>query len=161
VKAALTGHLVMSTLHTNDAPTTISRLMNMGVEPFLVATSVNLIMAQRLVRKVCRECREEMHLPPQALVDIGYSPEDAKEVKPVKGRGCNICNGTGFKGRIGLFEVLEVTDDVRELILCGASTLEIRDKAKEEGMLTLRQSGLVKIKNQIAALEEVIRETVI
>jgi len=161
VKAALTGHLVMSTLHTNDAPTTISRLMNMGVEPFLVATSVNLIMAQRLVRRVCRECRDVQNIPPQALVDIGFTPEEAKEVKPVKGKGCNICNGTGFKGRTGLFEVLEVTDDVRELILCGASALEIRDKAKEQGMLTLRYSGLAKIKNQVACMEEVVRETVL
>jgi type IV pilus assembly protein PilB len=161
VKAALTGHLVLSTLHTNDAPTTISRLMNMGVEPFLVATSVNLIMAQRLVRRVCKECKEDHEIPLQALVDIGYSPEEAKEVKPTKGRGCNICNGTGFKGRVGLFEVLGVTDDIRELVLCGASALEIRDKAKEQGMLTLRDSGLVKIKEGIAFIDEVIRETVL
>ena len=161
VKAALTGHLVLSTVHTNDAPSTVTRLMNMGIEPFLVATSVHLICAQRLVRRICKECNEEVPTPPQALVDIGFSPEDAKQVKVYRGLGCNSCHNSGFRGRIGLYEVLEVSDDIRELILCGASAIEIRDKAKEEGMLTLRESGLQKIKRGITTIDEVVRETVL
>jgi type IV pilus assembly protein PilB len=160
IKAALTGHLVLSTLHTNDAPSTISRLMNMGIEPFLVATSVNLIQAQRLIRRVCSECKDVHPTPPEALVEIGFTPQEAKEVKIFKGKGCQKCNGTGYKGRVGLYEVMEVTDDLRELILIGASSLELRKRAVEQGMLTLRQSGLVKIKNGITTIEEVVRETV-
>ncbi len=161
VKAALTGHLVLSTLHTNDAPSTISRLMNMGVEPFLVATSVHLICAQRLVRRVCTECKEEVKLPPQALIDIGYTPEEAKTAKAYKGRGCDRCNGSGYKGRTGLYEVMEINDELRELILVGASALELKKKAIEQGMLSLRRSGLVKIAAGMTTIEEVIRETVI
>jgi type IV pilus assembly protein PilB len=121
VKAALTGHLVLSTLHTNDAPSTINRLMNMGIEPFLVATSVNLICAQRLVRRICKECKEEIHMPTQALADVGFAIDEAPRLKLFKGRGCANCNNTGYRGRVGLFEVLEVSDEVRELILAGAS----------------------------------------
>jgi type IV pilus assembly protein PilB len=161
VKAALTGHLVLSTLHTNDAPSTISRLMNMGIEPFLVATSVHIICAQRLVRRICTECREEQDLPAQALIDIGFTPEEAKKVKASKGEGCDRCNGTGYKGRAGLYEVMEITDEVRELILVGASALELKKKAIEEGMITLRRSGLIKISHGITTIEEVIRETVV
>jgi len=161
VKAALTGHLVLSTVHTNDAPGTISRLMNMGIEPFLVATSVNVVVAQRLVRVVCKECKEVVKTPPQALIDIGYTPEEAKSVEPVEGKGCAMCNNTGFKGRIGLFEVMPLTDDMKELILSGASALEIRDKAKEEGMINLRYSGLAKIKSQVTSISEVVRDTVL
>jgi type IV pilus assembly protein PilB len=161
IKAALTGHLVLSTLHTNDAPSTISRLMNMGIEPFLVATSVNLIQAQRLIRRLCSECKDVHPTPPEALVEIGFTPQEAKEIKIYKGRGCQKCNGTGYKGRVGLYEVMEITDDIRELILIGASALELRKRAVESGMLTLRQSGLVKIKNGITTIEEVVRETVI
>ena len=160
IKAALTGHLVLSTLHTNDAPSTISRLMNMGIEPFLVATSVNLIQAQRLIRRVCSECKDVHPTPPEALVEVGFTPQEAKEVKIYKGKGCQRCNGTGYKGRVGLYEVMEITDDIRELILIGASALELRKRAVETGMLTLRQSGLVKIKNGITTVEEVVRETV-
>jgi type IV pilus assembly protein PilB len=160
VKAALTGHLVLSTLHTNDAPSTISRLMNMGIEPFLVATSVNLIQAQRLVRKICKECKADFSAPLEAMVDVGFPASVAKEVKSFKGVGCAACNGTGYKGRIGLYEVMEITDDLRELILVGASGLELRRKAIEEGMLTLRQSGLEKIRQGLTTLEEVVRETV-
>jgi len=160
VKAALTGHLVLSTLHTNDAPSTISRLMNMGIEPFLVATSVHIICAQRLVRRVCTECRVEQDLPEQALIDIGYTPEEAKKVKASKGEGCDRCNGTGYKGRAGLYEVMEISDEIRELILVGASALELKKKAIEEGMITLRRSGLIKISQGITTIEEVIRETV-
>ena len=160
VKAALTGHLVLSTLHTNDAPSTINRLMNMGIEPFLVATSVHLICAQRLVRRVCKECKEPHDVPVQTLVDVGYSPEEAKGVKVMKGRGCNTCNNTGYKGRVGLYEVLEVSDDVRELILSGASSIEIRAKAVEQGMISLRRSGLIKIMLGVTSIDEVVRETV-
>ncbi|MFQ5776633.1 MAG: type IV-A pilus assembly ATPase PilB [Terriglobia bacterium] len=161
VKAALTGHLVLSTLHTNDAPGTISRLMNMGVEPFLVATSVHLICAQRLVRRICSECKEEQQLPPQALIDVGFTPGEAKKVKTYKGKGCDNCNGTGYKGRAGLYEVMEINDDIRELILVGASAVELRKKSLEHGMITLRRSGLIKIADGIATIEEVIRETVL
>src|ERR1041384_2334404 len=160
IKAALTGHLVLSTLHTNDAPSTISRLMNMGIEPFLVATSVNLIQAQRLIRRVCSECKEVVHTPPEALVEIGFNAEESKTLKLYKGRGCTKCNNTGDKGRVGLYEVMEITDDIRELILIGASALELRKRAIENGMLTLRQSGLMKIRNGITTIEEVVRETV-
>ena len=161
VKAALTGHLVLSTLHTNDAPSTISRLMNMGIEPFLVATSVHIICAQRLVRRVCTECKQELDLPEQALIDIGFTPEEAKKVKASKGEGCDRCNGTGYKGRAGLYEVMEISDEIRELILVGASALELKKKAVEEGMITLRRSGLIKISLGITTIEEVIRETVL
>jgi type IV pilus assembly protein PilB len=161
IKAALTGHLVLSTLHTNDAPSTISRLMNMGIEPFLVATSVNLIQAQRLIRRICAECKTEHPMLPEALVEIGFSPEEAKTVKTYKGRGCEKCNNTGYKGRIGLYEVMEITDSIRELILIGASALELRKRAIEEGMITLRESGLHKIRSGITTVEEVVRETVI
>jgi len=160
IKAALTGHLVLSTLHTNDAPSTISRLMNMGIEPFLVATSVNLIQAQRLIRRVCVECKEAVPTPAEALVEIGFTAEEAREVKIYKGRGCGKCNNTGYKGRVGLYEVMEITDDIRELILIGASALELRKRAVENGMLTLRSSGLVKIRNGVTTIEEVVRETV-
>jgi type IV pilus assembly protein PilB len=160
IKAALTGHLVLSTLHTNDAPSTISRLMNMGIEPFLVATSVNLVCAQRLVRRVCRDCKEEVATSPKVLMDAGFSPEEAKTVKLFRGSGCTTCNGTGFKGRVGLYEVMEITDEVRELILVGASALELRKKAIENGMISLRSSGLRKLKDGITTIEETLRETV-
>ena len=161
VKAALTGHLVLSTLHTNDAPSTISRLMNMGIEPFLVATSVNLICAQRLVRRVCSNCKEELELPEQALIDAGYSPDEVKTTKIYHGKGCNTCNKGGYKGRTGLYEVMEVNDELRELILVGASALELKKKAIEQGMITLRRSGLVKVALGQTTLEEVLRETVL
>ncbi len=160
IKAALTGHLVLSTLHTNDAPSTISRLMNMGIEPFLVASSVNLICAQRLVRRVCAACRQPVPVPPAALVKIGFSPEDAAAVTPMKGKGCEKCNNTGFKGRVGLYEVMQVTDELKELILVGASGLELRRRAVEQGMIPLRESGLRKIKDGLTTIEEVVRETV-
>ncbi|MCM3904582.1 MAG: type IV-A pilus assembly ATPase PilB [Pyrinomonadaceae bacterium] len=160
IKAALTGHLVLSTLHTNDAPSTISRLMNMGIEPFLVATSVNLIQAQRLIRRVCKDCKSEHSMPPEALMEVGFSADDAKKLKTYKGKGCSTCNNTGYKGRIGLYEVMEVNDEIRELILIGASALELRKKAIEDGMITLRESGLQKIRDGLTTLEEVVRETV-
>ncbi len=161
VKAALTGHLVLSTLHTNDAPSTISRLMNMGIEPFLVATSVNLICAQRLVRRICAQCREPLQIQPEALVDAGYTPEEAATVVVQHGKGCGTCNNTGYKGRVGLYEVMELHDELRELVLVGASALELKKKALETGMITLRRSGLLKAAQGLTTMEEVLRETVL
>ncbi len=160
VKAALTGHLVLSTLHTNDAPSTINRLMNMGIEPFLVASSLNLVCAQRLVRRICTNCKIDDPLPPQALVTVGFTPELAETVVPKKGKGCEKCNQTGYKGRVGLYEVMEIAEELRELILVGASAIELRRKAIEEGMITLRGSGLRKIADGVTTIEEVVRETV-
>jgi len=160
IKAALTGHLVLSTLHTNDAPSTISRLMNMGIEPFLVATSVNLIQAQRLIRRVCKDCKQEHSIPAEAFIEVGFTIEEAKTMKTFKGKGCATCNNTGYKGRIGLYEVMEITDELRELILIGASALELRKKAVDDGMITLRESGLHKIRAGVTTIEEVVRETV-
>jgi type IV pilus assembly protein PilB len=161
IKAALTGHLVLSSVHTNDAPSTISRLLNMGIEPFLVATSVHLICAQRLIRKICPDCKIELKTPLQALVSAGFSQEEARQIETYKGEGCKTCNGTGYKGRIGMYEVMEIGEAIQELILMGASAREIRHKAVEEGMLTLRQSGLAKIKAGATTLDEVLRETVL
>ena len=161
IKAALTGHLVLSTLHTNDAPSTISRLVNMGIEPFLVATSVNIIQAQRLIRRICNNCREEVHFPPEGLVEVGFKPEEAKTLKMYRGRGCDTCLNTGYKGRVGLYEVMEITDELRELIIIGASAIELRKKAIELGMITLRESGLCKLRDGITTVEEVVKETVL
>jgi type IV pilus assembly protein PilB len=160
IKAALTGHLVLSTLHTNDAPSTVNRLMNMGIEPFLVASSLNLICAQRLVRRICTHCSEPHPTPAQALVQAGFSNDDARSVVPQHGRGCDKCNNTGYKGRVGLYEVMEITEELRELILVGASALELRRKAVDEGMITLRHSGLRKVKDGVTTIDEVVRETV-
>jgi type IV pilus assembly protein PilB len=170
VKASLTGHLVLSTLHTNDAPSTVSRLMNMGIEPFLVATSVNLIQAQRLIRRICTECKAPAKIQPpaQTLIELGFTPEEASKItiyegtgKTKDGRECPKCKGSGYKGRVGLYEVMEMNDELRELILIGASALELRKKAIEHGMLTLRRSGLRKIMEGITTIEEVVRETVL
>lgn len=161
IKAALTGHLVLSTLHTNDAPSTISRLVNMGIEPFLVATSINIIQAQRLIRLVCNNCKEEQKLPVEAFLEIGFSPDEADTMKAYKGKGCTICNGTGYKGRIGLYEVMEITDELRELIIIGASAIELRRKAIDLGMITLRGSGLYKLREGVTTIEEVVKETVL
>jgi type IV pilus assembly protein PilB len=160
VKAALTGHLVLSTLHTNDAPSTISRLMNMGIEPFLVASSLNLVCAQRLVRRICQHCTQPHPTPAAALMHAGFSAEHARTVVPKRGKGCERCNGTGYKGRVGLYEVMEVTEELRELILVGASSPELRRKAVDEGMLTLRHSGLRKVMDGVTTIDEVVRETV-
>jgi type IV pilus assembly protein PilB len=161
VKAALTGHLVLSTLHTNDAPSTVSRLVNMGIEPFLVGTAVNLIQAQRLVRRVCSKCKMDSDVPQKSLLDIGFAPDVAQGIAAKKGKGCANCNGTGYKGRVGLYEVMEITEGIRDLIMVGATAVEIKRKALEEGMLTLRMSGLEKIKDGVTTVEEVLRETVL
>jgi type IV pilus assembly protein PilB len=162
VKAALTGHLVLSTLHTNDAPSTVSRLVNMGIEPFLVGTAVNLIQAQRLIRRVCSNCKAEVtDVPAKTLIEVGFPPEAVGTFKLYKGKGCGTCNGTGYKGRVGLYEVMEISEGIRDLIMVGATSVEIKRKALEEGMLTLRMSGLEKIKAGITTIEEVLRETVV
>ena len=161
IKAALTGHLVLSTLHTNDAPSSINRMMNMGIEPFLVASSVNLIAAQRLVRRICASCKEAYEVPEQALVDLGFSQQESKTIKPFRGRGCERCSGTGFKGRVALYEVMDVDEDVRELILSGGSANELRQQALSNGMISLRASGLEKIRDGVTTIEEVMRETVL
>ncbi len=159
VKAALTGHLVLSTLHTNDAPSSVSRLLNMGIEPFLVASSVHLIGAQRLVRKLCPDCREPVPVPVQTLVEIGVPPEEAGEYTVLRGRGCRTCNNTGYKGRIAVFEIMPIGDEVREFILNGASTMEIKREAIRQGMRTLRMSALSKLRDGVTSLDEVVRAT--
>ncbi len=160
IKASLTGHLVLSTLHTNDAPGTVSRLMNMGIEPFLLATSLQAICAQRLVRRICVDCREEAPMSGNRLVELGFSSEEAREVQPVRGAGCTACNGTGYRGRIGLYEVMEVGESLRDTIILGASAVELKKKAIDGGMITLRRSGLIKVRDQLTTIEEVLRETV-
>ena len=160
VKAALTGHLVLSTLHTNDAPSTIIRLVDMGMEPFLVAGAVTLICAQRLVRRVCARCSEPDARPVTALADLGFDAAEAAAVVPRRGSGCDACSGTGYRGRLGLYEVMEVTDSLRSLILAGAPAGDLRRQAVEEGMVTLRQSGLSKIAQGVTTIDEVSRETV-
>jgi len=160
IKAALTGHLVFSTVHTNDAASTIMRLINMNVEPFLIADSVILIVAQRLVRRLCKKCKTQHKLPVKALIDMGFTPEEAETVQVFKPKGCEACNNTGYKGRIALFEVMPIDDDIREMILARAQSREIKKKAIEKGMITLRRSGLIKIKAGITSVEEVLRETV-
>jgi type IV pilus assembly protein PilB len=164
IKASLTGHLVLSTLHTNDAPSTINRLMNMGVEPFLVATSVNIICAQRLVRRLCTSCKavDSHHQPEEALYKVGFTPEEVQKgitfYKPV---GCDVCNKRGYKGRVGLYEVLEMSETLKDMILTGASAIEIREQGQKEGMITLRRSGCRKVLDGVTTIEEIIRETVL
>ena len=160
IKAAMTGHLVLSTLHTNDAPSSITRLMNMGIEPFLVATSVHLVAAQRLVRRICTFCKEPFEVPIAALANVGFSEQEARTLSLFRGRGCDRCSGTGYKGRVALYEVMDIDDEVRELVLSGATAFELRNKAIERGMLTLRGSGLQKIRDGVTSVEEVVRETV-
>jgi type IV pilus assembly protein PilB len=161
IKAALTGHLVLSTLHTNDAPSTINRLMNMGIEPFLVATATQLIAAQRLTRRICSQCKEAVEMTNQALLNLGYKKDEVGSFTVYKGRGCEKCNNTGYKGRVALVEVMVIDDDIRDLILSGGTAIDIKRKAMENGMVTLRRSGLVKIKEGVTTVEEVVRETVL
>jgi len=160
VKAALTGHLVLSTLHTNDAPSSVSRLLNMGIEPFLVSSSVILIMAQRLARKICKECeKEEEKIPMPTLISLGFSEEEAKTVKCYRGKGCPVCNNSGYKGRIALYEIMVINEECRRLILEGASAIELKKAAVRGGMKTLRMSGLTKVKEAVTTIEEVLRVT--
>lgn len=159
VQAALTGHLVLSTLHTNDAPGTITRLIDMGIEPFLISSAVILILAQRLVRKICSECREPIKVHPQLLIDLGVPPDEVKTFTVYKGKGCPICNQSGYKGRIGLYEVMPIKEEIKELILSRSSTSEIKKEAMRLGMKTLRQSGIIKIREGLTTIEEVLRST--
>lgn len=160
IKAALTGHLVFSTVHTNDAASTIIRLVNMNVEPFLIADSVILIAAQRLIRKVCKKCAQPHKVPEKALLDMGFEKDEFRDLNILKPKGCEACNNTGYKGRIALYEVMPINDDIREMILNRVQSRDVKKKAIEQGMITLRRSGLIKIKNGITSVEEVLRETV-
>jgi len=160
VKAALTGHMVLSTLHTNDAPATINRLLNMGIEPFLVASAVNLITAQRLARRVCAECKEPENIPVQALIDAGVPPEEAPAYVCMKGKGCTICNNTGYKGRVGFYQVMPMLEEIREMILNGANTAEIKRESMRLGIKSMRQSGLTKLQEGVTSFEEVLRVTI-
>jgi type IV pilus assembly protein PilB len=159
IKAALTGHLVFSTLHTNDAPSTINRLVDMGVPSYLVAASTKLIMAQRMVRKICSFCKQEIPITPQILEMLQLTPEEAKGLKVYEGKGCNQCNNTGYSGRTGLFEVMPITPSIEKMIVKGASTAEIREQAVKEGMMTLRHAGYDKLRMGISSLEEIVAET--
>ena len=159
VKAALTGHLVLSTIHTNDAPSTINRLLNMGIEPFLVASSVHAILAQRLMRKICEKCKEEIDIEKKFLTDIGMSEAEAKTTKTYKGKGCNTCSNTGYKGRIAVYEILTIAEEIRELILAGASANEIKKEAIRIGMMTMRQSAIDLLKKGLTTIDEVVRVT--
>ncbi len=160
VKAALTGHLVLSTLHTNDAASAISRLIDMGIEPFLLSTAINLICAQRLVRRICNGCKEEIDVPVEALHDIGFTDEEIQTLKIFRGAGCSVCHKSGYKGRVGLFEVLEITNDLKQMIATGKTATEIKSRAIQNGMITLRRSGLNKIKHGITTIDEVLAETI-
>ena len=161
IKAALTGHLVLSTLHTNDAPSTITRLLNMGVEPFLVTASLNSVVAQRLVRLICARCREEVNISPQVLIDLGVSPKEVSEYRVYRGKGdgCKACLGTGYKGRLAVYEVMVLTDELKEFVLSGVSAIDLKREAVRQGMKTLRQSALFKLKHGITTIEEVVRNT--
>ncbi len=159
VKASLTGHLVLSTLHTNDSPSTVSRLLNMGIEPFLVASSVNLIAAQRLVRKNCADCKAPIEIPVQQIIDLGVDPEDAATFKPMRGAGCRTCNNTGYKGRIAVYEIMIFNEELKEFVLNGASTLELKREAMRQGLQTLRMSAVKKFKEGMTSIEEVLRVT--
>ncbi len=159
VKAALTGHLVLSTLHTNDAPSTISRLLNMGIEPFLVSASLILIVAQRLCRVVCEQCKEVDEVPEDALLKIGFTPDEVGTFKCYKGKGCSLCNGTGYKGRKALYEVMPTKDELKEMVIKGATAAELKKAAIRLGMKSLRMSGLTKIKEGVTSIEEILRVT--
>jgi type IV pilus assembly protein PilB len=159
VKAALTGHLVLSTLHTNDAPSTVSRLLNMGIEPFLVTASVNLIMAQRLARKICADCKVPIDLPETALLDIQVRPQDVGGFQVYRGQGCQACSETGYKGRIALYEVMDFSEELKEFVINGASAAEIKAEAIRLGMQTLRMSANNKLKEGVISNEEVTRVT--
>ena len=159
VKAALTGHMVLSTLHTNDAPSTISRLLNMGIEPFLVTASVNLILAQRLARRLCPECKKPAEVSEETLLDIGVPPEEIGTFTVYEPVGCNVCQGRGYKGRVAIYEVMPFWDALKELVIQGASTAELKAEAMRLGMKTLRQAGISKLKEGITSIEEVVANT--
>jgi type IV pilus assembly protein PilB len=159
IKAALTGHLVLSTLHTNDAPSTVTRMIDMGIEPFNVSSAVNLIVAQRLVRRICKECKAEAVYSPEELKALGTTAADWEGITFYKGKGCDTCSGSGYKGRAGLYEVMSMSPELRRQILRGSSTAELQEQAVKDGMLTLRMDGIQKIKKGITTLDEVVKET--
>ena len=159
IKAALTGHLVLSTLHTNDAPSTITRMLDMGIEPFNVASAVNLIVAQRLIRRICKDCKAEHEYTSDELAALGMTDSELAEITFYKGTGCSSCGDTGYRGRAGLYEVMELTPALRRMILQGGSADELKEKAIEEGMLTLRMDGIMKLRKGITTLEEIVKET--
>ena len=161
IQASLTGHTVFSTLHTNDAPSTVTRLRDMGVQPFLITATVEAILAQRLVRRVCVGCKEEVQPSPEVLVDLDLKPEQIKGKKFYRGKGCDVCNRTGYKGRVGLFELLIMNDDLRDMIIRNATTDELRDAAQKYGMITLRKAGMDAVFGGLTTAEEVIRETIL
>jgi type IV pilus assembly protein PilB len=160
VQASLTGHMVFSTLHTNDAPTSVTRMRDMGVEPFLLTATIEGIMAQRLVRKICEDCRTEFEPSADLLMELNMRPQDVQGRTFFYGRGCDRCNNTGFKGRMGIFELVVMNDEQRDLISAGVSTDQLRIAAKKQGMVTLRESGLRAIFQGLTTIEEVVRETV-
>jgi type IV pilus assembly protein PilB len=159
VKAALTGHLVLSTLHTNDAPATVSRLLNMGVEPFLVTASVNLVLAQRLARKICEQCKQESKLDEEVLLSAGFDPKEIPTLRTMKGGGCNNCNGTGYRGRVALYEVMPFTDRLKELVIQGCTAAELKQEMIKQGVMTLRMAGLAKVRAGVTTVDEVVRTT--
>jgi len=159
VKAALTGHLVLSTLHTNDAPSTVSRMLNMGVEPFLVTASVNLVLAQRLARKICEDCRTEVTVEKAVLTDIGVRDADMSDMRVFRGSGCRNCGDTGYRGRIALYEVMPFTERLKEMVLQGCSTAELKDEMIAGGVATLRMAGIEKIRAGTTTIDEVLRVT--
>jgi type IV pilus assembly protein PilB len=159
VRASLTGHLVFSTLHTNDAPTAIDRLVDMGIPPYLVASCVKLIMAQRMVRKICGSCKQKADVPPETLETLGFSPSEIKNLKVYEGKGCPACNSTGYSGRTGIFEVMPITAEIERMILSKGSSAEIREHAIGHGMLTLRFAALEKLRAGITTVEEVLAVT--
>ena len=160
VQASLTGHMVFSTLHTNDAPSTVSRLRDMGVPPFLITATLEAVLAQRLVRRICPDCREQVVPSTEQLNQLDLAPDDVLDRKFYRGRGCAVCNNTGFKGRTGLYELMVINDQIRSLINHNASTEQIRDVALQTGMTALRQSGMEKVYNGTTTIDEIIRETV-
>ena len=159
IKAALTGHLVLSTLHTNDAPSTITRMIDMGIEAFNVASAVNLVVAQRLVRRICKDCKADHKYTDVELSSLGTDLESLRVIKFMKGTGCDTCSGTGYKGRAGLYEVMALSPELRRMILRGASVADIQTQAVADGMLTLRMDGMKKIERGVTTLEEVVKET--
>jgi len=158
IKAAQTGHLVLSTLHTNDAPQTLSRMMNMGIAPYNIASSVELIIAQRLARRLCPNCKAVKDIPPQTLIEEGFSPDIVKTIKIYGPVGCDQCNG-GYKGRVGIYQVMPISDAMRRIIMEGGNSIQLADQAQKEGINDLRQSGLVKVASGLTSLEEVNRVT--
>jgi len=160
IKAALTGHMVLATLHTNDAPSTMTRLVNMGIESFLVGSAVNLVTAQRLGRRICSQCAEPVEIPAEALIDAGVKPDDVASFRPKHGKGCNVCNGTGYKGRVGIYQVMPIYDEIRDAVYAGKNSDEINAIAVSKGVKTLRMAALNKVKEGVLSLEECLRVTV-